>query len=125
MGLHLQRISGAHERIMRRGYRADRPFRFQLVEPVERKNDVPIFLEPSAIEVDRDVAAQQIPGSDRRWDRPIIRIAAAKWVLPAHDEPGRRDNYYPTLRQRRAGHPGPRFKIRTLEPGQALGLVGR
>src|SRR6516162_7245415 len=86
MGLHLQRISGAHERIMRRGYRADRPLGFQLVEPVERKDDVPIFLEPSAIEVDRDVAARQIPGSDRRWDRPIIGIAAAKGVLPAHDE---------------------------------------
>jgi hypothetical protein len=46
--------------VVRRGHRADRPFSCQLVQPVERKDDVPILLKPGAVEIDRDVAAQQI-----------------------------------------------------------------
>jgi hypothetical protein len=42
-----------------------RPFGCQLVQPVERKDDVPILLKPSAVEIDRDVGAQQIARRDR------------------------------------------------------------
>ena len=70
MGFHLQGIGGAHKRIVRRGYRADRPFGCQVVQPVERKDDVPVLLEPGAIEIDRDVTALQITCRDGRRDGP-------------------------------------------------------
>ena len=57
--LHLDRIGGAHERVMGPRHRADHAVGGKLVQPVEREGDVPIFLKPGAVEVDRDMAHQQ------------------------------------------------------------------
>jgi hypothetical protein len=52
MRLHLHRIGGAHERIMRRRDRADHSFGREFAQPVEREDDVPLLLEAGAIEID-------------------------------------------------------------------------
>jgi hypothetical protein len=57
MRFHLQRVGRAHERIVGIGHRPDRPLGRQLPQPVDRKGDVPIFLKPGAVEIDRDVVA--------------------------------------------------------------------
>ena len=120
--LHLHRVGGAHERVMGLGERADRALGGQLAQPVEREDDVPILLKPGAVEIDRDVAAQQVFGLGRRWDRPVIRIAPAKRVFAAHDEARRGDDRHPALSQRRPGNPGPGREIGAFELGQALRL---
>jgi hypothetical protein len=63
VGLHLHRVGRTHERVVHRGDRADGPLRRQVVEPIKRKDDVPVLLEPGSIEIDRDVAA----GRGRQW----------------------------------------------------------
>ena len=60
MRLHLHRIGSAHERVMGSRDRADDAVGGELVQPVEREDDVPIFLKPGAVEVDRDMADQQV-----------------------------------------------------------------
>ena len=60
MGLHLYRIARPHKRVMIVGDRADHPLRRELLEPLEREGDVPILLQPGAIEIDRNVANQQL-----------------------------------------------------------------
>jgi len=60
----------------------------ELPQPVDRKGDVPIFLKPGAVEIDRDVAAQKVFWPRRRGDSVIMRVAAAERVLATYDEPG-------------------------------------
>jgi len=105
--------------------RAERAFAGQLPQPVEREDDIPVFLEPGAVEIDRDVADQQLvrPGVGR--DDPIVGIAAAKRVLAVLDKAGGGNDRHPTLRQPRSGHPGSRFEIRAFQLGQAFCLRRR
>ena len=98
MRLHLQGIGRAHERIVGIGHRSDRPLGHELPQPVDRKSDVPVFLQPGAVEIDRDVAAQQVFGRRCRGDRVIMRVSPAERVLAAYDEAGGGDDCDPTLR---------------------------
>jgi hypothetical protein len=80
------------------GDRADPPLCRQLVEPFEREGDVPILLQAGAIEIDRNVANQQLLRLRVRRDDPVIRIAPAKRHLTSDEETGRRHNRYSPLR---------------------------
>jgi hypothetical protein len=88
MRFHLQRVGRAHERIVGIGHRPDCPLGRELPQPVDRIGDVPIFLKPGAVEIDRDVAAQQVFWPRRRGDSVIMRVAAAERVLATYDLSG-------------------------------------
>ena len=119
------RFGRAHERIMRVGDRADCPIGGQLVEAVDREDNIPIFLKAGAIEIDRDMADQQIARRRAGRDRMVIRIAAAKRDAAAHQEAGGGHDCDAPLRQRRPGHPWFRRELRALKCGKALCLRRR
>jgi hypothetical protein len=73
VGLHLHRIGSAHKRIMGWRYLANHPLCGQLPQPVEREDDIPVFLKPGPVEIDRDMADQQISRFGVSGDAPVNR----------------------------------------------------
>ena len=82
---------------MRVGDRSDSARALKIAQPVERKNDVPIFLEPGAVEIYRDVADQQISRTRIGRDRPVIGVAAAERVFAAQHQTRRTHDRDPAL----------------------------
>src|SRR5215472_12966787 len=125
MWLHLDRVSGAHERVVRRRHRTDGALGGQLDQPVERKHNVPVLLEAGPVEIYRDVAGQQLGRPCRGRDHPVVWVAAAEGIRAAHHEAGGGNDPNSASRQRWSGDKGTRIKGRALELGKALGLCRR
>ena len=77
------------------------------------------------VEIDRDVANQQIFRFGVSRNGPVISAPPAKRDLAADNQTGRRDHRHPTLGSRRASRPGPGSEIGAIQLGQVFRLRRR
>jgi hypothetical protein len=80
---------------------ANDALRRQLAQAVHRIDDVQVALEPGTIEVDRDMARQDVARGQGSWKETTLRTAKRKRFLTAPYQCGAGDNCHATLRQRR------------------------
>ena len=105
-GLHLLRWRGAHHGIVEFGRRTYDAFGGQLLETVDREDDVEVLLEAGAVVFQRDVTHDDVAGRRGAGDHPgVARIGGKGPVAPAL-QPGRRDDGDAALVQRRTADPG-------------------
>jgi hypothetical protein len=72
---------------MGRRHRADHALGGQLPQPVDREDDIPVLLKPGAVEIDRDMADQQVFRLGVSGDDPVIGIAPANGFSPRTTRP--------------------------------------
>ena len=112
-GLHMAGLRGAHKGVVKRRDAPNDPLLRQFVEPIERKNDIPVLLKAGAIKVRRDMAHHQVIGRNVAGDDAVISgngpgIARGdgKGTVITAVQARRGDESDAPLRQRRACHPG-------------------
>src|SRR6266481_1508412 len=97
----------------------------ELVQPIDREDDIPVLLKTGPVEIDRDVADQQLSRLRIGRDYPVIGISAAERLFSAAHETGRGNNRNPAVRQRWPTDPGLRIEAWTLQLRQPRGLCRR
>jgi hypothetical protein len=91
---------------------ADHALDRQLAQPVDRVDDVQIALEPGAVEVNRDMARQDIARGYGSWQETTLSTAERERLVAAPYQCGAGYDCHSTLRQRRTNN-------------ERLGLKGR
>jgi hypothetical protein len=112
-GLHMAGISGTHKGIVKRRNTPNDTILRQLVQPIERKDNIPVLLKAGAIKVRRDVAHHQVMGRNVVGDDtvipgngPAIARCHGKGTVITAVQARRGDESDAPLRQRRDCYPG-------------------
>jgi hypothetical protein len=79
-------------------------------QPVDRIDDVQITLEACAIEVDRDMARQDLARRQRRWQETTLGASKTKRLFTTPDESGAGDDRHPASSQWRPHDEGLRVE---------------
>ena len=61
----------SHERVMETSDAADDFFLYQFPEPVNGENDVPVLVKTAPVEINRDMAHNQVVRPDTSGNNPI------------------------------------------------------
>ena len=103
-------IGGAHHREVGLRHAADHALRRQFAQPVDWIDDVQVALEPGAVEIDRDVADQDISRWHGRRQEAAFGTAEREGLIATLDQRGAGDDRHSALRQRRTDNEGLRCR---------------
>lgn len=123
-GFEFFNLRSTHERIMMIGYAADDAALGQLVHPVQRQNHVEVLGEGRAVEIGRNVCADEIMRA-RPGEHPVIGGTHNERFIPAPMQTGGRDDRESALRQWRTIGPRAAVEFWTAHFSQRICERGR